>query len=79
MSLFDIASLIINDRMPITPTTVPSCLDELVDWTEEATLIVNRLATSAGINVLSEASIDPANPICFIPFVKTGQRDSECK
>jgi hypothetical protein len=66
MSLFDIASLIILDRMPITPMTVPSCLDELVDWTEEATATANRL-THAGINV----GINSVHPISFVPFVMT--------
>lgn len=72
MSLFDIAALIVHDRMPITPMTVPTCLDELIDWTEEASLLVNDL-TRAGVKVLSAEDTD--NPVCFIPLVLTG--DSE--
>ena len=72
MSLFDIASLIIHDRMPITPMTVPTCLDELVDWTEEATAMANHL-TRAGINV----GINNVNPISFVPFVLTRNSESQ--
>lgn len=72
MSLFDIASLIIHDRMPITPMTVPTCLDELVDWTEEATATANHL-TRAGINV----GINSVNPIFFVPFIMTRNTGSQ--
>lgn len=72
MSLFDIASLIIHDRMPITPLTVPTCLDELVDWTEEATATANHL-THTGINV----GIHTTNPISFVPFVMTRKIESQ--
>lgn len=47
---------------------VPTCLDELVDWTEEATLTAIRLAD---VNVLSPDTTI-SRPVCFIPLVKTG-------
>lgn len=73
MSLFDIASLIVNDRMPITPMTVPLCLDELVDWTEEATLTVNRLADT-GVNTVL---MDTEKPVCFVPLARIGDTDKK--
>ena len=73
MSLFDVASLIILDRMPITPMTVPSCLDELVDWTEEATATANHLTRDAGINV----GINSVHPISFVPFIMTRNTGSQ--
>ena len=73
LSVFDIAALIVQSHMPITPMTVPACLDELVDWADEATLTVNYLAR-AGVNVLVNADTDMA--VCFTPLILTGTADA---
>ena len=42
LSLFDIVTMIVHDKIP-TSMRIPACLDELIDWTEEATAMSNYL------------------------------------
>ena len=69
---------IVHDFMPITPLTVPTCIDELVDWTREATLLVNDMQ-SAGVNVLSMGGNTDNEPVCFIPMVLTRHTETDGK
>jgi hypothetical protein len=50
LSIFDIAAIILDGKMPAS-ISVPVCLDEFIDWTEEATTMANCLAGS-GAQVL---------------------------
>ena len=47
VSIFDIATMILDGKMPAS-IVAPVCLDELVDWTNEAMTMANRLARSGG-------------------------------
>lgn len=72
VSIFDIATMILDGKMPAS-INVPVCLDELVDWTNEAMTTANRLARS-GVQVFPD---DCDEFVLLQPFLRRGVADGE--
>eukprot|EP00521_Asterionellopsis_glacialis_P001952 CAMPEP_0195256664 /NCGR_PEP_ID=MMETSP0706-20130129/6366_1 /TAXON_ID=33640 /ORGANISM="Asterionellopsis glacialis, Strain CCMP134" /LENGTH=368 /DNA_ID=CAMNT_0040309741 /DNA_START=182 /DNA_END=1288 /DNA_ORIENTATION=+ len=77
-SLFDFAGMLIAGKIP-EPTSMPSSLDELVDWTEEATARAGRLflASQDCSVVLPEWCESKESIALFKPFIRRSVLDKD--
>jgi hypothetical protein len=65
LSIFDIAAMILDGKLPAL-ISVPLCLEELIDWTDEAMTTANCLARS-GAQVLPD---DCDELVLLQPFIR---------
>jgi len=78
-SLFDFAGMLIAGKIP-EPTSMPRSLDELVDWTEEATTRAGRLFLASQHNssvVLPDWSKSKESIAIFKPFIRSCALDKD--
>lgn len=68
VSFFDMVAHVVEGKMR-RPIHVPSCFDELVDWTEEATTLLHLLSEK-GFIVVSGYHEQEQQHLRFVPFVR---------